>query len=410
MRDAELRERFDEWAAPLRAATPPAFGSIRRRSRARMARFAAATGSAAAVVALAIVLALTGVVGGSQQPNPWGSGRYPAPPSQPYVFVNISLGPIAQVRNASTGAVVATLRTPGQNAVFGAAAAAASDRLFVVSESTGGPGGAVTFADVRLVAASHRHVPLVVLSPVPHIRLPSGTQVNDLAVSPAGTRVAVESQNSAGAVSLSIYNLLTGSLIGGWPGVNGQFTMALQFLPDDDLVVPWLVGAAPGPVTSPAHHTTSHSTSTSSPAPAPSVPPRQVVQRVVNPAVPFRAGSSFVADSLVDPGLSQPIGTPTADGTVALLVVPAPGGGRTADVLAVSEATGKRLYAVPIGPASDLNNAEFCGILWASADGRDLLTQCGSRQEEISDGKATVVRLAWKFPFSQIQGVTAFAW
>jgi hypothetical protein len=407
VKEAELRERFDEWAAPLRAAPPPAFGSIRRRSRARMGRLAAAAGSTAAAVALVIALVVGGAVSSPRPANPWGSARYPAPPSQPYVFVNVSLGPIAQVRDAATGAVLATLRTPGETAVFGAAAAAPSDRLFVVSESVGGPGGSVTLATVRIVAAAHGHAaPAVRLSPVPHLHLPTGAQVNDMVVNAAGTRVALEWQNSAGAISLSIYNLASGSLIGSWQAPTLQPDSPLQFLPDGDLAVAWQQAGA---VTSPASGQQSPSPTGSQTPPASPGGPVQISNRVVNPAVPFPAGSSFVADSLADPALLGTPGTLSADGTVLLSVSQAPTGG-TADVVGVSEVTGMRLFAVPIGPGSDLNNSEVCGVLWASANGQDLLTQCGSQQEEIVDGQATVVRLAWKFPYSQVQGVMAFAW
>jgi hypothetical protein len=49
-------------------------------------------------------------------------------------------------------------------------------------------------------------------------------------------------------------------------------------------------------------------------------------------------------------------------------------------------------------------------MAWASADGRDLLTQCGTRQQEAVNGKITVVKLAWTFLAQQAAAITAFAW
>ena len=43
MNDVELREQFEQWAAPLRASSPPAVAAIRRRARHRSARIAGAT-------------------------------------------------------------------------------------------------------------------------------------------------------------------------------------------------------------------------------------------------------------------------------------------------------------------------------------------------------------------------------
>jgi hypothetical protein len=442
MRDAELRERFDEWAAPLRAATPPAFGSIRRRSRARMARFAAATGSAAAVVALAIVLALTGVVGGPQQPNPWGSGRYPAPPSQPYVYVSFSLGPTAQIRDAATGATLATLRPAGNQAIFGVAAASASDRLFVVAENPAG--GTVTFAAIRIVAAGGR-APSVRMTQVPHVVLQRGAQITDLVVNPAGTRFALETQSLDGDVSLSIYNLLSGSLIGRWAAAASQLTSPLAFLPGGNLAVVWQEN---GPIVSQSKVGPPHgsggarphrSTSTTSPGTSDSTSPAAsltygassgpsrvpvLVNRIINPSVPFRAGSSINADSQPDTALHRRIGTMTPDANLNLSAAeaPAPTTETTpgswaasqpsgmASVAESSTATGALVRWIPLGPASALTPSSYCGVLWTSPDGSDLLTQCGTTQQEVVNGKVTAVRLAWTFPTSSVQSVSPFAW
>ncbi len=56
----------------------------------------------------------------------------------------------------------------------------------------------------------------------------------------------------------------------------------------------------------------------------------------------------------------------------------------TAEILQeFSVATGKLLRTITIGSArAQQQEPWFCGVLWASADGRHLLTQCGTRQQE----------------------------
>jgi len=421
----QLRREFDEWAAPLRAEPPPPFDSIRRRSRARIGRLAAAAGSAAAVVALAISLAVTGVVGTAVPPSPWGSGRYPAPPSQPYVYVSFSLGPTAQIRNAGTGAILATLRPPSLSATFGVAAASSSDRVFVVAENLAD--GTVTFAAVRLLAAGHDGRPLVRMTQVPHIVLPAQSQVTDLVVNPAGTRFAMEAQALDGKITLVIYNLVSGSLIGRWAAGSQQLTSPLQFLPDGNLAVVWPLGGATSTcVRIKGKGSSGHCSPGSPTTQSPSQPPQQpvLVNRIVDPAVPFQAGSSLLADSRPDTALHRRIGTMTPDANLNLsaAVGPSPANQVTpgswaasqpsgmASVAESSTATGQLVRWIPLGPASALNASEYCGVLWASADGRDLLTQCGNRQQEVVNGQVTVVRLAWIFPTSDVASVSPFAW
>jgi hypothetical protein len=64
MNDIDLRERFDEWAAPLRATPPPKLAVIRSRARRRVVRIAGAVGAAFAVTA-----AVTGLVVSNVQPT-----------------------------------------------------------------------------------------------------------------------------------------------------------------------------------------------------------------------------------------------------------------------------------------------------------------------------------------------------
>ena len=421
MNQTKLRRQFDEWAAPLRAAPPPPFESIRRRARIRLGRIAAAAGSAAAVIALAVGLAVTSLGGAARPlgPGPWGSGPYPAPPAQPYVFVSFSLGPTAQIRNAESGAVLATLRPPAQTTTFGVAAASATDRLFVVAENPAG--GTVTFATIRLTGAGGG-TPSVHLAAVPHVVLPNGTQVTDLVVNQAGSRFALISQAPDGKNALSIYNLASGTLIGRWPAGSVQLTSPLAFLPNGSLAVVWVAGGPAGTKTNvQVNGSAAIEGHTAGASPTPSF---DLVNRIINPAVPFRAGSSLYSDSRPDTALHRRIGTLTADGNLSLSLVQGsaadlqfvqsgsaakPGGGPIG-IAEFSSATGKLVHLIPIGPASALDAPHYCGVVWASADGSDLLTQCGTTQQEVVGGKVTGVRLAWIFPTSGVPSVSPFAW
>jgi len=59
-------------------------------------------------------------------------------------------------------------------------------------------------------------------------------------------------------------------------------------------------------------------------------------------------------------------------------------------------------------PASE--GRYFCGVLWASANGHELWTQCGTRQLVIVGGNATRTRLAWLLRTNTGSGASVFAW
>jgi hypothetical protein len=92
------------------------------------------------------------------------------------------------------------------------------------------------------------------------------------------------------------------------------------------------------------------------------------------------------------------------DGSVAVNMVQS----GTAEVLQeFSARSGRLLRTVPIGIArAQQYSPDFCGVLWASPCGRDLLTQCGTRQQAVADGKATRVKLACTFLAPQTVTVT----
>ena len=75
-----------------------------------------------------------------------------------------------------------------------------------------------------------------------------------------------------------------------------------------------------------------------------------------------------------------------------------------------SARSGALVRTIPIGTTrAQQDSPDFCGVLWASATGHELLTQCGSRQQEVVNAKVTRVKLAWNFLAPQTP-VTTVAW
>jgi hypothetical protein len=129
--------------------------------------------------------------------------------------------------------------------------------------------------------------------------------------------------------------------------------------------------------------------------------------RILNTAV-RSAGPSLAAATRPGPDLrGYHSGALTADGSVAVGI----GQSGSAEVLReFSARSGVLLRTIPIGTArAQQDGPDFCGVLWASAGGRDLLTQCGARQQAVANGKVTRVKLAWNFLAPQTP-VTTVAW
>jgi hypothetical protein len=395
MNDTELREQFGQLAAPLLGTPAPDFGGIRRRARRRMAGLAAASGGALAVfgivagVLVSNLAAAVPPVGASL----WGSGTYPAPPGQPYVVVNASASGPAELRNVASGAVVGVLHPLGGAVSFTSIAAAPGGRLFVLAQQ--GPAGQVSFAELRIGSGSPPTVRFT--SALTHVSLPAGTDPNFMAVSAAGDRLALAAVLPDGTGRLLVYDLRSGSVIGNWKAPDGAPLSPPQFIRGaDELAVEW--------------------SSASTPQTGSGAPP-QLALRLVSTVTAFPAGSSLLADSAPSPGLQGISGTFSQDGSVsmntingALLPGQSPAGATFVRLLEYSAASGKLLHAIAIGPASALQSQYFCGVLWASTDGRDLLTQCGTRQQEVVNGKVTVVRLPWTFPAQLDPVISPFAW
>jgi hypothetical protein len=388
MQDHELRDLFEEWAEPLRATPAPAVAALRSRIRRRTARTAAATGLALAVVGLVAGLLVAGGLAGSGKPSgpalqAQGSA-YPAPPGQPYVFVNsaatfadIVNAPAtpAELRNAATGKVVKLLLPAHGGVSFSAAAAAPGDRLFVLAQQDSD--GTISFAEIRIGASGK---PGALHQVLPDLPTPPGTQVVRMAVNAPGTRLSfiTAASNSYGpsgpSGSLAVYNLQTGTLIASWPvafdsGASSQF-----------------VGYGNNLVAS-----------------------IDTVERgqnlLVDTSTPFPPGSSLLADSR--PYVGGASETFTQDGNIGMAFAISRG-----RVLLVeySAASGKVLRSIPVGSSSATYGPYFCGVLWASANGREVWTQCGTRQLVVIGGHSTQVRLAWVLPVQTTGGASVFAW
>jgi hypothetical protein len=405
--DNELRDRFDQWAAPLRTTEPPPLAGIRGRARRRTARLAAAAGAAVAVVAIAVSLSVTSLTAGSglapARSGLWGSSTYPAPPGEPYVFVNAAGTSPAELRDAATGAVIKVVRPLAGAVDFTSAAASADDRVFVLAQQDGS--SQVSFAELRIDSGGGARPPAVRLVPVlTGASLPAGSQVYFMAVNAAATRLAFESVAGDGTSSiLVVYDLSNDRLIGQWPTGTGGVVAPPQFVRGtDELVAQWVVSDTRG----------------SGPGRRGSVYSRHIVlqPRLINTMSAFPAGSSLLADSGRVHGLDATSGVLSADGSVAMATLDGSLDGSANDKNGIvrlaeySTSSGRLLYRIPVGPASALQSQYFCGVLWASANGRDLLTQCGSRQQEVADGKVTEVKLAWTFAASQSLATVSFAW
>ncbi len=394
MQDFELRDQFDEWAGPLRATPAPDVAALRSRVRGRRARIGAAAGSSLAVVGLVAGLLVAGGLAGSGKPGgpapqPGGSAKYPAPPGQPYVFVNssatfVNVGDAptvpAELRNAATGKVVKVLRPIGQGTSFTGAAVAPGDRVFVLAELDNNE--KPSFAEIRIDGSGKAGALRQVM---PGLSLPAGTQPENMTVNAPLTRLSFFAAAANGlSGSLVVYNLQAGALIASWP-VSGNNFANSQFVGyGDELVV-------------------SDSSVT------------QGQNRLVDTSNAFRPGSPLLADSRPDragaggfPGSFTQDGNLSAVASIDRLVDGQPAGPEL--LIEYSVTSGKVLRKIPIGQSSDTNGPDFCGVLWASANGGEVWTQCGTRQLIIAGSHVTQVRLAWVLPSNPGSDISTFAW
>ncbi|HUB39678.1 MAG TPA: hypothetical protein VMA72_12560 [Streptosporangiaceae bacterium] len=380
MNDVDLREQFHDWSAPLRAVAAPDFAGIRRRATRRTVRLAVMAGGAVAAVAIAASVAGSVLAGTAVRPgrvadaaSPWTLGRYPAPRQAPYVFINSSASGPAIIGNAATR-IARRLVTVGTRGIFAAVAATSNDRLFVLAQQS--TGDRTTFAAARITPSGS----VVLRRILPGISL-SGSQIYGMTVNPAGTRLVLNTwpDGRAGSGALLVYDLPGGTLLDSWPE-NHTGTVNFQYWPTaNQLALYWQDSGSQA----------------------------YSGLRILNTAE-HSDGSSLAAATRPGPDLrGYHSGEFTADGSVALAAVQS---GRAEVVREFSARSGKLLRTIPIGTAqAQQDSPDFCGVLWASPDGHDLLTQCGSSQQEVVNGKITDVKLAWTFLAPEAP-IATFGW
>ena len=398
--DDELRERFTEWAGPLRAAVPPPLAVIQRRRRRRTARLAAATGGAVAAVTAGAVL-LAGWPAGARRPapplSPYLAAPLPAPDAGPETapyFITLDAGnrQPATVSRAS-GGTLGQVRPPAPGLTLTWVTAAGDDRTFAFAARD--QAGQTTFWELRLSAAGQPG--RLTRLPVPPL---DGGQVTGLALSADGSQLAVASStgaSSAGASStgvsgsgprLEVASLVTRT-VRTWSAATGQVSM-LSWAGDDELAFYWLRA---DPVTS-------------VPRPGSGV---RLLDTTRPQASPLAASRLLVADGVTVHGSAGITGARiTPDGRAVLLTLhPAPRHGLFR-IARFSAATGRLEQVILSSPGDSLG---YCGVTWTSPSGLRLLAQCGIAQAVRSDhGTTRPVNQTWSIPGSTAADPTSFAW
>jgi hypothetical protein len=373
MNDLKLREQFAQWAAPLRAAPAPDLTAIRRRVRRRRARTFAAAGAAACAAAV-LVIAMISAGGRTGSPPrrhavappdyDFGHGRYPAPTTAPYIVLNYYGRGYLTVVDAADGRVLGREAGP-----FTDVTPEADGRTFIAL--------ARSFEQISVRAGRLSMRTLMRGVTLPRLYQPYGMSVN-----PEGTLLSVTAvPNGIIAPSwLYVFNLLTGAVV---DKLNeGSSTVTLQYWPSDTRLAFSYVndnGSAGNGL------------------------------RVLDTSTAVAAGSSLIAASALEPHAQRFAQAQlSADGSTAIEVGQS---GSDAVLKEYSVATGRLAYATTIGTGGALTQSpDVCGVLWASANGADLLTQCGTRQLEVVDGRATPAKLAAVIAQSQVGWADSFAW
>jgi hypothetical protein len=390
LRDDELRERFTEWAGPLRAAVPPPLAVIPRRRRRRTARLAAATGGAVAAVTAGAVL-LAGWPAGARRPapppSPYLAAPLPAPDAGPETapyFITLDAGnrQLATVSRAS-GGTLGQVRPPAPGLTLTWVTAAGDDRTFAFAARD--QAGQTTFWELRLSAAGQPG--RLTRLPVPPL---DGGQVTGLALSADGSQLAIASSTgvSGSGPRLEVASLVTRT-VRTWSATTGQVSM-LSWAGDDELAFYWLRA---DPVTS-------------VPRPGSGV---RLLDTTRLPASPLAASRLLVADGVTvhgSAGITNARITP--DGRAVLLTLhPAPRHGLFR-IARFSAATGQLEQVILSSPG---DSPGYCGVTWTSRSGLRLLAQCGIAQAVRSDhGTTRPAGQTWSIPGSTAADPTSFAW
>jgi hypothetical protein len=415
MQDQELRERFAEWARPLQDTVPPPVAVIRTRARRRVIRRGAAGAMTLAAAGVAAGLVIGGLPGaGASHPAPAAPGgpgpvtvpgstvhgstvpgnavpgstvpdntapigslsAQTVPPGSPYL---VELGNRqANIMNAATGTLIQTAVAPVSGYGFTWVAATAGDRAFVLAAQTDG-----YTATKFYVLHVNPDGTMAGLTPVSGAAGVSG-EIYGMAVSPDGTELAVTTTPQGGIPPSRVWVFgISGGGTRSWTSAAG-FPATLSFAGDGRLGFAW----------EPADAT------------------------VTGGGVQFR---TLRLSTLAAGGTGSLIG----DSTVTVNSVAAGLGGQfTADgstVLAISQTATKAWleeFSARSGQLQDsvllasppASTTQFCGVLWASADGRQVLTQCGTVQAWVAGGQVIPVRLAVTVTASQVGWANTFAW
>jgi WD40 repeat protein len=392
MNDLELRQQFEDWAAPLRTAAPPPLTALRKRIRRRRTRLAAATGSALAVAGLAVGVAIAGLVAPwyRSSAGPWGTSAFPAPRGAPFLVILDSRTGAARLLDEATGTVLRTIR-PARGTFFTWVAATPNDRVFVLAEQRttsvtrwSDSSFQTSFVKLRI---NDRGQP-VVGKPA---SAPLAALISAMAVSPDGSRVAVTTiqpnnpTQSAQSI-VRVFDLAAGPtspLAGDWVSRTG-IVFQLSWHGASQLYLGWLSRAHWAGGLQVLDVRTGHGSA-----------PQSLASHSVLP---------------LSPSLTY-YATVTADGTVALLLT---NSHQAAMLDEIAIGSGKTLAAIPIGSSNarhtSLTSKHYCGVLWVNQDGSRLITQCGTRQVLVVNGRASVTRLAVLLPIPPQNWANSFAW
>jgi hypothetical protein len=414
MNDLDLREQFERWAEPLRAAAvPPDVAFLVERVRRRRVRLARAATSALAVAGLVTAVAVIGPprhtagppATGYGGPGPipigvpaalglgatamWGHARYPSPSGTPYELVYGTGNGSADLINASTGSTVVRIHPTASGATFTDVAVDPDDRLFVLAQQNGQD--RTTFAELRVGGRTHQWARVMA-----GVSLPAGSQIYGMTVNPEGTRLALNTiaAGGVGPMHLLIYDLTAGAQLDNFSEAGGSVTLQR-----------W--AAAGNPTTAPGREPRAATTLAFS-WQAPSRTAGNGL-RTLDTSTAATPGSSLLTASVLDPAVrGWADGTFTADGSVAISSRRHRGAWQVTEY---SAATGQLLHVITIGTAqAQSQSADYCGVLWAGVNGADLLTQCGTRQEEVVAGNTLIVRLARIVRASEVGWADSFAW
>ena len=187
------------------------------------------TPAAAALAVAAVVLGSLALTRGTRPGPPGATGALPGGLPRYYAaLVQEPSGPWwAQLRNTTTGAVLATVRPPIPFTRFSEVAAGGDDHTFVLAAI--GPQGQPSITRLyalRLDPATRA----VRLSPLPIPVEPDRWRVNGLALTPDGTRLAVALEPPGGQrPRLQLFSMATGALIREW-GVNARHAPVVGLL------------------------------------------------------------------------------------------------------------------------------------------------------------------------------------